>query len=116
MEECDVHDDPRGIKPKGDRPTQVGSHFDGKKICKHKIGKRRRDREASYLKKRSTTDPDATLQYRPGTGCMLSYKAHIAADSSGVITAVCVRPSALNDSAKTPQLIEKHERLLGTPA
>jgi len=53
-------------------PLKVGSHFDGKDICRHKIGKRRRDREASYLKKRSTTDPDATLQYRPGTGCMLS--------------------------------------------
>lgn len=106
---------PRGRRPKEKEPCQVGSHFDGTKIQKHKIGKRRRNRKASYLKKRSKTDPDATLHYRAGMSPMLSYKAHIAADSGGIITAVALSPSASHDSAKAPDLIEQHEKLLGNP-
>ncbi|MCL5986935.1 MAG: transposase [Actinobacteria bacterium] len=47
---------------------------------------------------------------------MLSYKVHIAADAGGVITTVCVSPSALSYSAKASDLVEQHEKLLGTPA
>ena len=41
--------------------------------------------------------------------------AHVAADAGGIITSVCVSPSAVNDSAKAPELIERHEKLLETP-
>jgi len=102
----------RGRKPKGSRPVNIGSHSGGS-IDKDKIGKRRRRTNSTYLKKRSTTDPDATLFYRPGMGSFLSYKAHIATDLNGFITAVCASPSSSHDSSLIPNLIESHEKVLG---
>lgn len=116
LDASEMPHDPRGRKPKEQLSGQVGLHFDGQKIQRQKLGRRRRNREVSYLKRRSKTDPDATVHYRPGTGPMLSYKAHIAADSGGIITAVAVSPSAMHDSAKAPDLIEQHEKKLGTPS
>jgi transposase len=116
LEESEVPTGPRGRKPKEGGPTHVGSHFKDNKIDPGKMGKRMRNANAKYLKKRSTTDPDATLYFRPGMGSMLSYKAHIAADPGGIITAVAVSPSATHDSARAPELLRQHEKLLGAPA
>jgi len=101
-----------GRKPKGSRPINVGTHFSGK-LDKDKIGKRRRRTNSTYLKKRSTTDPNATLFYRPGMGSFLSYKAHMAADLNGFITAVAASPSSSHDSSLIPALVESHEKVLG---
>ncbi|MCL4415289.1 MAG: IS1182 family transposase [Actinobacteria bacterium] len=105
---------PRGAKPKEDISQQVGSHFNGNPD-KRKMGKRRRARNAGYLKKRSTTDPDATMFYRPGQGGALSYKAHITTETNGFITAIATSPSSLHDTGAVPDLLEMHEKVLGTP-
>jgi len=104
-----------GKKPKSDTPVNIGSHFNGNPD-RNKMGKRRRRTNSSYLKKRSTTDPDATLFYRPGAGSYLSYKAHIATDTNGIITAVSASPSSLHDTGAVPVLIESHEKIMGTSA
>lgn len=114
LDESEIKNSPRGAKPKEDISQQVGAHFDGK-VDKSKIGKRRRNRKASYLKKRSTTDPDATLFYRRGMGNYLSYKAHVATDKNGFITSICASPSSLHDTGAVPDLIESHEKILGSP-
>jgi len=105
---------PAGRKPKDGEAAQVGKPFSGE-VDVEKMGKRRRARNAAYLRKRSTTDPEATLHWRPGYGAFLSYKAHIAADTSGVITALAVSPSAEHDTTKLPELIDRHAQNLGTP-
>ena len=105
-----------GEKKKYSEDTkQVGSRFIGK-IDKKRMGKHRRNRNAAYLKKRSTTDPDATMFYRPNKGGNLSYKAHISSEQNGFITAVSASPSALHDTGAVPELLEMHEKILGTPS
>ena len=101
----------RSEKPK---KKLVGDRFTGK-VDKNKMGKRRRDINRTSLRKKSTTDPDATLIYRPGMGSHLSYKAHFATDTNGVITAVSASPSSLHDIGKIPELVESYEKILGTP-
>ena len=71
----------------------VGKHFTGQ-FDIDKIGKRRRDANRASLRKKSTTDPDATMFFKPGMGNMLSYKAHIATDTNGIITAVVLHHPA----------------------
>ncbi len=115
LDEEEKKSSPRGRKPIDIEASQVGAHFKGK-IDKEKMGKRRRDKEVSYLKKRSKTDPDATLHFRPGLSPSLSYKAHIAADSSGIITAVAVSPSAEHDTVKLPKLLGRHRKILRLPS
>jgi len=114
LDESEKIKKPVGRKPKKDKPVNEGSHFNGTPD-KDKMGKRRRNRDSSFLKKRSTTDPDATLFYRPGAGSQLSYKAHMAADTNEIITAVTASPSSLHDIGAVPALIESHENVLGTP-
>ena len=92
----------------------VGKQFTGK-VDKNKMGKRRRDENRTSLRKKSTTDPDATLFYRPGQGSFLSYKAHFSTDTSGFVTAVLASPSSLHDIGVVPYLIESHEKILGSP-
>jgi transposase len=104
----------RGSKPKNGLSQQVGKHFTGKPD-KARIGKRRRNRNASYLKKRSLTDPDATLFYRLGMGNFLSYKAHVGSSLEGFITAIYASPSWVHDTGGVPPLVEAHEKILGTP-
>ena len=110
-----VKDDTSGKKPKSGSPVNTGSHFKGEPD-KDKMGKRRRRTNSIYLKKRSTTDPDATLFYRPGAGSHLSYKAHFVTDTNGIITAVAASPSSLHDTGAVPVLIDSHEKIMGTPA
>ena len=101
---------------KGQKPKKIlaGDFFTGE-VDKNKMGKRRRDVNRVSIRKKSTTDPDATLHYRPGQGSNLSYKAHIATDTNGIITAVSASPSSLHDIGAVPSLIESHEKILGVP-
>ena len=115
LDESEKKDSSRGKKKKDSLTQQVGSHFSGK-VDKDRMGKRRRNRKATYLKRRSTTDPEATLFYRPGMGSYLSYKAHIATDTIGFVTAIHGSPSSLHDTGGVPNLIESHKKLLGTPS
>ncbi len=115
LDESEKAKSPAGRKPKSDTPVNTGSHFKGEPD-KDKMGKRRRRTNSSYLKKRSTTDPDATLFYRPGAGSCLSYKAHMSTDTNGIITAVSASPSSLHDTGAVPRLIESHEKIMGTPS
>jgi len=101
-------------RPERPKKKLVGERFTGK-VDKNKMGKRRRDINRLSLRKKSTTDPDATLIYRPGMGSHLSYKAHIATDTNGLITAVSASPSVLHDIGAVPDLVESHEKILGTP-
>jgi transposase len=114
LEEEEKPRSPRGRKPIDNEASQVGVHFKGE-IDEEKMGRRRRDRNPSYLKKRSKTDPDATLHFRPGLGPSLSYKAHLAADTSGIITSVAVSPSAEHDVVKLPRLLGQHKKYLKIP-
>ena len=100
-----------------DRPKKKlsGARYTGE-VDKGKMGKRRRDINRLSLRKKSTTDPDATIVYKPGMGSHLSYKAHIATDTNGIITAVCPSPSVSHDIGAVPILVESHEKILGTPS
>jgi transposase len=99
-----------------DRPKKKldGGRYTGE-VDKNKMGKRRRDINRLSLRKKSKTDPDATIVYKPGRGSHLSYKAHIATDTNGIITAVSASPSVSHDISAVPGLVESHERILGTP-
>jgi len=99
-----------------DRPKKKlsGARYTGE-VDKNKMGKRRRDINRLSLRKKSKTDPDATIVYKPGMGSHLSYKAHIATDTNGIITAVSASPSVSHDIGAVPILVESHERILGTP-
>jgi len=105
---------PRGRPPKEKMNQQIGRHFTGKMDLK-KMGRRRRGRRVSYLNKRSPTDPDATVHYRPGIGASLSYKAHLTTEASGFITAVAVSSNAVHDTNMLPQLLPRHRKHVGNP-
>jgi len=92
-----------------------GARYTGE-VDKSKMGKRRRDINRLSLRKKSKTDPDATIVRKPGMGSHLSYKAHIATDTNGIITAVSASPSVSHDIGSVPDLIQSHERILGTPS
>ena len=100
-----------------DKPKKKlsGARYTGE-VDIDKMGKRRRDINRLSLRKKSTTDPDATITRKPGAGSHLSYKAHIATDTNGIITAVCPSPSVSHDISVVPILIESHEKILGTPS
>lgn len=89
-----------------------GRGFTGK-VDKDKMGKRRRDINRTSLRKKSTTDPDATLFYKAGVKGGLSYKAHIATDTNGIITAVAASSSVTHDISKIPELVDSHEKIVG---
>lgn len=92
-----------------------GRGFTGE-IDKDKMGKRRRDINRTSLRKKSTTDPDATLFYKDGIKGGLFYKAHISTDTNGIITAVAASSSVTHDISKLPDLLDLHEKILGIPA
>ncbi|GAG66221.1 unnamed protein product, partial [marine sediment metagenome] len=100
-----------------DRPKKKlsGARYTGE-VDKSKMGKRRRDINRLSLRKKSKTDPDATIVRKPGMGSHLSYKAHIATDTNGIITAVSASPIVSHDIGSVPDLIQSHERILGTPS
>jgi len=102
----------RSYRPK---KKLVGGRFAGE-VDKNKMGKRARDINRLSLRKKSTTDPDATITRKPGRESHLSYKAHIATDTNGIITAVSASPSVLHDTGAVPDLVESHEKILGTPS
>jgi len=105
----------RGRKPGGGGGRELGKHFKGEKANPDKMGRRTTKKSASYLNKKSRSDPDATVYYQPGRGSSLAYKVHVAADTSGVITAVAATPSAVHESSNLPELLERHEESLPLP-
>ena len=92
-----------------------GARYTGE-VDVNKMGKRRRDINRLSLRKKSKTDPDATITRKTGAGSHLSYKANIATDTNGIITAVSASPSVSHDIGSVPILVEAHERILGTPS
>lgn len=112
----DQDSEQKGESPSGGggARSEQGAPFAGE-VDEARMGKRVRRGNAAHRRKRSTTDPDATLYQQPGVPLMLAYKVHLAADSSGVITAVAASPSSDHDSSKIPDLLEKHEEALGLP-
>jgi len=92
-----------------------GRGFTGE-IDKDKMGKRKRDINRTSIRKKSTTDPDATLFYKDGIKGGLSYKAHLSTDTNGIITAVAASSSVTHDISKLPDLLDLHEKILGRPA
>ncbi|MBU1706165.1 IS1182 family transposase [Patescibacteria group bacterium] len=105
----------RGRKPGGGSEDRLGKHFQGEKADPEKMGKRRTKKSASYLNRKSTSDPDATVYFQPGRGVSLAYKVHVAADTSGIITAVAATPSAVHETSKLPELLDSHEESLPLP-
>jgi len=85
-----------------------GARYAGE-VDKNKMGKRRRDINRLSSRKKSKTDSDTTIVYKPGIGSYLSYKAHIAADTNVIITAVSASPSVSHDIGVVPILVESHE-------
>lgn len=57
-----------------------------------------------------------TLSINPNKGGNLSYKAHISSEQNGFITAVSASPNSLHDTDAVPELVEMHEKILGTPS
>ena len=104
----------RGPKPGGDG-RELGKHFKGEKADPEKMGKRTTKKSASYLNRKSATDPDATVYYQPARGASLAYKVHVAADTSGIITAVAAAPSAVHETSNLPELLERHQESLPLP-
>ncbi len=54
--------------------------------------------------------------YKAGIKTGLSYKAHIATDVNGIITAVAASSSVTHDISKIPDLIDSHEKIVGKPS
>jgi transposase len=104
----------RGPKP-GGGGRELGKHFKGEKADLEKMGRRTTKKSASYLNKKSESDPDATVYFQPGKGVSLAYKVHVAADTSGIITAVTATPSAVHESSKLPEMLDQHEESLPLP-
>jgi transposase len=105
----------RGRKPGSDDGRELGKHFKGEKADPEKMGKRTTKKSASYLNRKSATDPDATVYYQSARGASLAYKVHVAADTSGIITAVTATPSAVHETSNLPELLERHQESLPLP-
>lgn len=105
---------PNPPSPGSGKRHEEGTPFAGE-VDTAKMGKRVRRSDAAHRRKKSTTDPDATLYQQPGVLPMLAYKVHMAADYSGIITAVAASPSSDHDSSRLPELLEKHEEAFGLP-
>ena len=83
----------------------------GRPLGQNRVGK---DRLSD--RKRSRTDPDASLYRRSGKETKLAYKTHFLADEQkGVITAVATSSAAVDDTSVVPELIEQHQHNCGTP-
>jgi len=76
------------------------------------LGGRRPRPDRLADRKRSTTDPEATMATK-GKTTVLGYKAHFCADSQeGIITAVEVSDAAADDTSAVPSLLDQHEEYL----
>ena len=105
----------RGMKPLGGGDERLGKSFRVENANPEKMGKRRARKSASYLNRKSESDPDATVYFQPGKGVSLAYNVHVAADTSGIITAVTATPSAVHESSKLPEMLDQHEESLPLP-
>ena len=85
----------------------IGRHFDGD-VDIEKMG-RRRKRCFVNSEYKSTTDPEASMVYRPGIGRQAAYKGHLAVDNHRrIITAVEVSSGTADDTTAVDALIEGH--------
>jgi len=90
----------------------IGRHYDGQADTT-KMG-RRRKRCFVNSKRRSTTDPDASIVYRTGRGRQAAFKGHLAVDGdSRVITAVEVSSGSTDDTTAVDPLLQGHLCQLG---
>jgi transposase len=90
----------------------VGRHYDGQADTA-KMG-RRRQRCFVNSKRRSTTDPDASVVFRTGRGRQAAFKGHLAVDGdSRVITAVEVSSGSADDTTAVDPLLRGHLCQLG---
>lgn len=90
----------------------IGRHFDGE-VDVQKMG-RRRKRCFVNSTMRSTTDPEASVVYRPGTGRQTAYKGHLAVDDEHrIITAVEVTSGTTDDTVAVDALVRGHTTVTG---
>jgi transposase len=90
----------------------IGRHFDGE-VDVRKMGKRRKRCfvNSGY---RSTTDPEASMVYRPGLGRLPAYKGHLAVDTHRrIITAVEVSSGTADDTTAVDSLLRDHTLVTG---
>ena len=81
-----------------------------------RLGQKRSRQDRTTDRKYSSTDPEASLHGRCGKAAKLAYKTHFMADEhKGVVTAVATSGAAVDDTAVVPELVQKHQRLCGTP-
>lgn len=81
-----------------------------------RLGQKRSRQDRTTDRKYSKTDPEASLHGRRGKEAKLAYKTHFMADEhKGVVTAVATSGAAVDDTAVVPELVQKHQRLFGTP-
>jgi transposase len=90
----------------------IGRHFDGE-VNVQKMGRRRKRCFVNNMRK-STTDPEAAVVYRPGKGRQTAYKGHLAVDGDHrIITAVEVTSGAADDTVAVDTLIRGHTTATG---
>jgi transposase len=90
----------------------IGRHFDGQ-VDVEKMGRRRKRCFVNSVR-RSTTDPDATMVYRPAIGRLAAYKGHLAVDNEHrIITAVEVTTGTADDTSAVDALIRGHTQSTG---
>ena len=73
----------------------IGRHFDGE-VNVQKMGRRRKRCFVNNTRK-STTDPEAAVVYRPGTGRQTAYKWYLAVDGDHRIIMECNVPSVAQE-------------------
>jgi transposase len=90
----------------------IGRHFDGD-VDVQKMGKRRK-RCFVNSEYKSTTDPEASMVYRPGIGRLPAYKGHLAVDTHRrIITAVEVSSGTADDTTAVDSLLTGHALATG---
>jgi transposase len=85
----------------------IGQHYDGN-VDRKRMG-RRRKRYFVNSRKRSSSDPDASIVYRPSTGRQADYKGHMAVDgNSRVVASVEVTTGSADDTTVVDSLLQRH--------
>ena len=85
----------------------IGHPYDGE-VDPSKMG-RRRQRCFVNSRLKSTTDPEAAIVFRAGTGRQTAYKGHLAIDAdSRVITAVSASSGSADDTTAVDPLLREH--------
>ena len=111
----DIHKDGHGAKTDSQEIVSAVADTDDVDLSGlATMGRSKKDKKPTSIKL-STTDPDASLHYRSGIGLTLSYKAHLAATPTGIVTATAVSASSEHDTTRLVELLDKHQAALGRP-